>query len=105
MLTHQVSKTHRQLETMPRVQKFLFSKKRGAINTALGYKTSLAFFQQFLTNDYDDLSLESVIDLLISNRTDVYDLLDRFVSYLVNIKLSRSSIHQYLTGIRSFFLQ
>jgi integrase len=89
---------------MPRVQKFLSSKKRGAINTAIGYKTSLALFQQFLTHDYDDFTLETILELLISDKIDVYDLLDRFVSYLVSIKLSRSSIHQYLTGIRSYFL-
>jgi integrase len=104
MVTHQVSKIHRLVETMPRVQKFLSSKRRGAVNTAIGYKTSLAFFQQFLTNDYDDLTLEAIIGLLISKKVDIYDLLDHFVSYLVSIKLSRSSIHQYLTGIRSYFV-
>lgn len=88
---------------MPKVQKFLISKERGAINTALGYKTSLAVFQQFLTKEYDDLTLETIIDLLISNNVDVYDLLDRFVSYLQTISdLKRSSIHQYLAGIRSY---
>ncbi len=105
MVTYQVSETHRRLESVSRVQKFLSSKKRRAINTAIGYKTSLALFQQFLTHDYDDdFTLETILELLISDKIDVYDLLDRFVSYLVSIKLSRSSIHQYLTGIRSYFL-
>ena len=103
MLSHQISTTHRRIEKMSKVQKFLLSRERGAINTAVGYKTSSALFQQFLTKEYDDLTLETIIDLLISNKVDVYDLLDRFVSYLQTISdLNRSSIHQYLAGIRSY---
>ncbi len=89
---------------MPKVQKFLDSKKRGAIYTAVGYKTSLALFQQFLTKDYDDHTLETIVDLLISSKVDVYDLLDHFVSYLQTIRISPSSIHQYMAGIRSYLL-
>jgi integrase len=90
---------------MPKVHKFLFSKTRGAANTAIGYKTSLAYFQQFLTTDYNDLTLETIIEPLISRKIDVYDLLDYFVSYLQNNnKLNRSTIHQYLAGIRSYLL-
>jgi len=102
--SQQNSKLHRRIENMPKIQKFLFSKTRGAANTAIGYKTSLAYFQQFLTTDYNDLTLETIIEPLISREIDVYDLLDYFVSYLQNIKLNRSSIHQYLAGIRSYLL-
>ena len=102
MLSQQNSKLHRRIENMPKVHKFLFSKTRGAVNTAIGYKTSLAYFQQFLTTDYNDLTLETIIEPLISRKIEVYDLLDCFVSYLQNIKLNRSSIHQYLVGIRAY---
>jgi integrase len=89
---------------MPKVEKFLSSKTRGAENTAISYKTSLAYFQQFLTADYNDLTLETIIEPLISRKIDVYDLLDYFVSHLQNTKLNRSSIHQYLAGIRAYLL-
>jgi integrase len=102
--SQQNSELHRRIENMPKIQKFLLSKTRGAANTAIGYKTSLAYFQQFLTTDYNDLTLETIIESLISRKIDVYDLLDYFVSYLQNIKLNRSSIHQYLAGIRSYLL-
>jgi integrase len=99
-----VSKIHRHIEAMSRVNKFLTSKKRSAANTVIGYKTSLAYFQQFLTKDYNDQTLETIIALLASNKIDVYDILDHFVSFLQSNKLTRSSIHQYLVGIRSYFL-
>lgn len=102
MLRHQASIIHRRIESMPRVQKFLDSKKRGATNTVVAYKTSLALFQQFLINSHGDLTLETLIDLLISKKVDVYDLLDQFVGYLHTIRVSQSSIHQYLVGIRSY---
>jgi integrase len=102
VLSQQNSELHRRIENMPKVHKFLFSKTRGAVNTAIGYKTSLAYFQQFLTTNYNDLTLETIIEPLISRKIDVYDLLDCFVSYLQNIKLNRSSIHQYLVGIRAY---
>jgi integrase len=89
---------------MPKVQKFLSSKRRSAINTVIGYKTSLAYFQQFLTDEHDDITLETIIELLTLRKYDVYDLLDQFVNYLQNIKISQLSVHQYLTGIKSFFL-
>jgi len=103
--SQQNSELHRHIENMPKVQKFLFSKTRGAVNTAIGYKTSLACLQQFLTTDCNDLTLETIIEPLISRKIDVYDLLDDFVSYLQNNnKLNRSTIHQYLAGIRSYLL-
>jgi integrase len=102
VLSQQNSELHRRIENMSKVHKFLFSKTRGAVNTAIGYKTSLAYFQQFLTTNYNDLTLETIIEPLISRKIDVYDLLDCFVSYLQNIKLNRSSIHQYLVGIRAY---
>jgi integrase len=89
---------------MPKVQKFLSSKRRSALNTVIGYKTSLAYFQKFLTDEYDDLTLETIIELLIRREYDVYDLLDQFVNHLQNIKMSQLSVHQYLTGIKSYFL-
>lgn len=104
MRNKRVSQIHRRIERMPKVQKFLSSKRRSAINTVIGYKTSLAYFQQFLTDEYDDITLETIIELLISRKYDVYDLLDQFVNYLQTIKISQLSVHQYLTGIKSYLI-
>ena len=101
---HRISEIHRSIEKMLKVQMFLSSKKRAAMNTAIGYKTSLVYFQQFLTNDYNDTTLETIFELLISRRIDVYNLLDHFVSYLQASKLNQSTIHQYLAGVRSYLL-
>jgi integrase len=82
---------------------FCLQKRRSAINTVIGYKTSLAYFQKFLTDEYDDVTLETIIELLILRKYDVYDLLDQFVNNLQTIKISQLSVHQYLTGIKSYF--
>jgi integrase len=104
VLDQRIIQIHRSIEKMPKIEKFLTSKRRAAMNTSHGYKTSLAYFQQFLTTDYDDATLETIIERLISKRIDVYDLLDHFVNYLQANNLSRSTIHQYLVGVRSYLL-
>jgi integrase len=104
MRGRKVSQIHRRIESMSKVQRFLSSKRRKAINTVLGYKTSLAYFQQFLTDEHEDVTLETIIELFRSRKYDVYDLLDQFVNYLQTMKISQSSVHQYLTGTKSYFL-
>lgn len=92
---------HRNIEKLPKVQRFLTSKERGSMYRNLGYKTSLTYFHQFLVTKYG-ATLETIIDLVNRENTDVYELLDQFVVYLESMTLSRSSVNQYLCYVKSY---
>jgi integrase len=93
---------HKSLDNMPRVQQFLNSKARGSIYGNIGYKTSLAYLHQFLHSKYSGMTLETIISSFESKAIDVYKFLDEFVSFLETKNLSKSTIHQYMTGIKSY---
>ena len=91
------------MEKLPRVQQFLSSKERGTVYRNLGYKTSLAYLYQFLGVKYSSLTLETIIDSINRKTIDVYKFLDEFVAHLSQTKnLSQSTIHQYLTSVKSY---
>ena len=93
---------HKSLENMPRVQQFLSSKARGSIYRNIGYKTSLAYLHQFLDAKYSGMTLETIIGSFESKAIDIYKFLDEFVSFLETKNLSKSSIHQYMTSVKSY---
>ncbi len=53
MRVHQTSDLHRQIEKLPNVERFLFSLKRNSLNTSNGYKTSNAYFHEFLLSNHN----------------------------------------------------
>jgi integrase len=93
---------HQSFENLPRVQQFLSSKARGSIYGNIGYKTSLAYLQQFLSVKYSGMTLETIISPLDSKVIDVYKFLDEFVGYLETKNLSKSTMHQYMTSVKSY---
>ena len=93
---------HNSLENMPKVQQFLSSKARGSIYGNIGYKTSLAYLHQFLDDKYSGMTLETIISSFESKAIDVYKFLDGFVSFLETKNLSKSTIHQYMTSVKSY---
>jgi integrase len=103
----QISKIHREIESLPKVQSFLSSIRRSSFKTAINYKTTLAYFQEFLSK-YHGHSVESILNILSKekgkkNSIDVYTILEQFVAFMHEEKeLSAASIKQYLIGIRSF---
>ena len=100
----QISKLHREIEDLPKVQVFLSSIRRNSIRTAIGYKTSLAYFQEFLSNQYNH-TLETILHVFSEEKSivDVYTVLEQFITFLQEKKkVSAASINQYLNGVRSF---
>jgi integrase len=102
----QTSRLHREIENMPKVQAFLSSITRNSIRTATGYKTSLAYFQEFLSSQCNH-TLESILVVFSEEekRTfiNVYTILEKFITFMQEQKkVSPASINQYLNGIRSF---
>jgi integrase len=102
----QISKLHREIGDLPKAQAFLSSIRRNSVKTAIGYKTSLAYFQEFLSSQYNH-TLESILDVISKgekrNSVNVYTILERFITFMQEQKkVSSVSINQYLNGIRSF---
>jgi predicted transport protein len=54
---------------------------------------------------YNSCNCETVLQSLLENRVNVYELLDSFVSYILIIKpeITPKSLSLYLTAIRSYF--
>jgi integrase len=93
---------HNSLESMPGVQEFLSSKARGSIHGNIGYKTSLAYLHQFVGAKYSGMTLENIISSFESKVYDVYKFLDEFVSFLETKNISKSTIHQYMSDVKSY---
>jgi integrase len=94
-----ISKVHRYIEELPRFQEFMTAKQRGSINGNIGYKTSLAYLQQFVTTNYSGLNIDTIID---SGITDVYKFLGKFVEFIQTKKLAKSSVKKYLNDVKSY---
>jgi integrase len=101
----QTSKLHREVESLPKVQSFLSSMRRNSLRTAIGYKTSLAYFQEFLSNQHNH-TLESILNVFSEEKPllDVYTILEQFITFMQEKKnkVSAATLNQYLNGIRSF---
>jgi integrase len=94
-----ISQVHRYIEELPRFQEFMTAKQRGSINGNIGYKTSLAYLQQFVTINYSGLNIDTIID---SGITDVYKFLGKFVEFIQTKKLAKSSVKKYLNDVKSY---
>lgn len=90
LVIEQISAIHRQLESFPQVKKFLSTIQRNSHKTATGYKTSLAYFQEYLSK-YHNCTLEDLIPRLSNKEFDVYSLLDEFIGFIrIEKKISAS---------------
>jgi site-specific recombinase XerD len=114
----------------PKVRMFLESVARGSKNSKSSYEIGLKYFQGFLNsnisnnsdnnnnnnganNDYyyhhhhhHNYNIEAILLALQSNKPNVYELLDSFVSYLVNMPhqppMAPKSIAVYIYVVRSY---
>jgi len=82
--------------------KFLNSLIGNCDKTYASYKTSIAYFHDFLLNNYNH-NLENILNLITSKETDVYSLLDEFIKFMQTKNTNPASINQYLASIRSYF--
>jgi site-specific recombinase XerD len=82
---------------------FLDSIERNSRETRNAYHRGLTHFQNFLNEKYPTLTVESILQPLIRNEINIYELLDNFVPFLIKLKLSVNSITLYMTAVRSYF--
>jgi integrase len=97
----------KETSSQPKVQKFLESVSRNSMKTKNVYKIGLSYFQTYLSEKIgSDFTLETLLDELASCRMNIYNILDDFVSYVINktidTKISSRSLHVYLTAVRSY---
>jgi integrase len=108
----------------PKVRTFLESVARGSKNSKNAYEIGLKHFQGFLNsnisnsdknnnnnNDANDYcphhyNIETILEALQSNKLNVYEILDSFVSFLVNmphqLPIAPTSIAIYIYVVRSY---
>ena len=88
----QVELTRRQLAELPKVSAFLDSVARNSEETKLAYHTAIVDFQKFLNQTYLPQTPETILGYLVSDKTNVYELLEGFVSFEIKRKLSIRTI-------------
>lgn len=83
---------------------FLQSISRNSLKSKNAYKSGLEHLNKFLQTKYSQYNIESILEPLLQNKIDVYELLDKFVSYLLytNPDFTPNSIKLYLASIRSY---
>ena len=93
----------------PLARKFLSAIGRNSKSSERSYAVALSHFQNLLDNK-EGRTLNSIVKGLLSNEINVYDLLDDFVTFLMekknsndsNGKISEKSIKAYMVAVKSF---
>jgi hypothetical protein len=98
-----LSLTRYRVEGLTKVKVFLDSIERNSRESRNAYHRGLIHFQNFLDEKYPTFTVESLLDPLIRNEINVYELLDNFVPFLIKLKLAVNSITLYLTAVKSYF--
>jgi integrase len=88
-----------------KLETFLKSIRRKSARTEKTYTTSLNHLNNFIKASYPDYDIDSIIDAMLQNKINVYQLLDSFISYIQSIKegITANSISVYVAGLRSYF--
>jgi integrase len=88
----------------PKVRTFLDSMGRNSASTKHVYEIGLLHFQQFLGSAKISKSytLETILLPLLSQETNVYELLDQFVAFLLQKNLGAKTLTLYVAAVRSY---
>jgi integrase len=98
----------REIDKYPKSRAFLDTIGKNSIRTRSNYWTGLVHLQRFLYHRFNrEHNVDSIIDLILHNQINVYELLDAFVSFeSINENQERNNpqnIKTYLVGIKSYF--
>jgi integrase len=101
----------KQIELLPKVKVFLEAISRNSIKSKRSYSSGITLLQHFLNENeqkqrYHGCNCETIIFALLENKINVYELFDRFVSYVLAAKsdIARSTLSFYLAALRSYFV-
>jgi hypothetical protein len=86
-----LSRKTRQIELLPKVKVFLEAISRNSIKSKRSYSSGITLLQNFLNEKeqkhrYGDYNCETILLALSENKLNVYELFDRFVSYVLVTK-------------------
>ena len=100
----QRSLTRTKIAELPKVSVFLDSIGRNSTSSEKTYLNGLVCFQKFLSQNENlkHYSIETIVTPLLKQEINLYELFDRFVSFLISLDLSVSSIKLYIAGLKSF---
>jgi integrase len=94
----------------PKVSAFLDSIARNSLRSKMSYCSAINHFQNYLCQNenkkkYLGCNCETILQPLLENKINIYELFDDFVSFLVATKpdLTPKSISLYITALRSYF--
>lgn len=102
------------METLPKIKTFLDSIARNSIKSKKSYSSGLTLLQNFLNeneNEYQQkyqgckYNCETILQPLLENKVNVYELFDSFVSYALASKpeITPKSLSLYISAIKSYF--
>jgi integrase len=81
--------------------------ERNSLSTKRSYSSVFNHFQNFLSQDsrYTGCNCDTVLERILDNKVNVYELLDHFISFLVATKphLTHQSIFVYVVAMKSYF--
>ena len=100
----------KQIDLLPKVKIFLDSIARNSIKSKKSYSSGISLLQNFLNVEeykqkYQSCNCDTILQSLLENKVNVYELLDSFVSFVLATKpeIAPRSLSLYLVAIRSFF--
>jgi integrase len=104
-----LSRRSRQIELLPKVKTFIDSIARNSLRSKKAYSSGLSILQNFLNAEeqkqkYQRCNCETIIQPLLENKVNVYELLVSFVSYVLAAKpeITPRTLSLYLVAIRSY---
>ena len=84
---------------------FLHSVERNSKSSKNAYSSALTHLNNFIFNKYSNYNCETILQPLSKNKINIYELFERFISYLLEtrIGITPKSISLYVTALRSYF--
>jgi integrase len=90
---------------LPKLAAFLKSVERNSIGSKNAYFSGLRHLNYFISHYYPSYTCETILQPLLKNKINIYELFERFISYLLEtrIGITPKSISLYVTALRSYF--
>ena len=77
--------------------------ERNSLDSRYTYENGLVHFHAFLSQKYPNYNPETILEPLLQDKINRYEVLDRFIGYLQQFNLTPSTIKLYVASIRSYF--
>jgi integrase len=93
------------LMKLPKLVAFLNSIERNSKSSKHAYFSGLIHLNNFIFSKYSNYNCETILEPLLKNKINIYELFEGFISYLLETRvgIAPKSISFYVTAIRSYF--